>query len=197
MHSSPAIPPQLLPLQGGFGSRVPFSLQQCALACQGARGCDMFTYNSVQQGCFLKTGQCPMRNNCQVRGQPRELSRLHRRRAGLLLLLVSDLPASGGLHVAPSMRVPPEQASRGCASGIICPQDPELICSSVNDLSQTIRVSCGTWSTWWRQASLPCTFFALRPLFVTNTVQRTQSTWWRQASLPCWLFARAWLDGAA
>lgn len=146
--------PNCSPLQGGFGSRVPVSLQQCALACQGAPGCDMFTYNSVQQGCFLKTGQCPLRNNCQVRGQPRELSRLHRRRAGLLLLLVSDLPASGGLHVAPSMRVPPEQASRGCASGIFCPQDPELICSSVNDLGQTIQVSCGTWSTWWRQASL-------------------------------------------
>ncbi|PRW59651.1 nitrilase 2 isoform A [Chlorella sorokiniana] len=80
--------------KGGFGSRVPVTLEQCALACQGAPGCDMFTYNAVQQGCFLKTGQCPLRNNCQ---------------------------------------------------------DPELICSSVNDLGQTISVSCGTWSTWWRQ----------------------------------------------
>lgn len=52
--------------QGGFGSRVPVSLEQCALACKGAPGCDMFTYNQVQQGCFLKTGQCPLRNNCQV-----------------------------------------------------------------------------------------------------------------------------------
>lgn len=33
------------------------------------------------------------------------------------------------------------------------PQEPELICSSVNDLGQTISVSCGTWSTWWKQAS--------------------------------------------
>ena len=58
--------PHLPTPQGGFGSRVPISLEQCALACQGAPGCDMFTFNAVQQGCFLKTGQCPLRNNCQV-----------------------------------------------------------------------------------------------------------------------------------
>lgn len=42
------------------------------------------------------------------------------------------------------------------------PQDPELICSSVNDLGQTISVSCGTWSTWWRQASGGRYLFTLR-----------------------------------
>ena len=53
-------------LQGGVGARTPISLAQCAVACQGAKGCEAFTYNSVQQGCFLKAGQCPLRNNCQV-----------------------------------------------------------------------------------------------------------------------------------
>jgi hypothetical protein len=59
-------PLQLL-LQGGVGARTPVSLAQCAVACQGAKGCEAFIYNTVQQGCFLKTGQCPLRNNCQVR----------------------------------------------------------------------------------------------------------------------------------
>ena len=56
-------------MQGGFGSRVPVTLGECALACQGAPGCDAFTYNAVQQGCFLKTAQCPLRNNCQASGE--------------------------------------------------------------------------------------------------------------------------------
>lgn len=30
-------------------------------------------------------------------------------------------------------------------------QLPEEFCSSTNDLGKTITVSCGTWSTWWRQ----------------------------------------------
>lgn len=53
-------------LQGGAGARLPVTLAQCAVACTGAPGCDMFTYNPVQQGCFLKSGQCPLRNDCQV-----------------------------------------------------------------------------------------------------------------------------------
>lgn len=47
---------------------MPVALGQCAIACQAAAGCDSFTYNPVQQGCFLKTAQCPNKNNCQVGG---------------------------------------------------------------------------------------------------------------------------------
>ncbi|KAL4437982.1 hypothetical protein ABPG77_004203 [Micractinium sp. CCAP 211/92] len=50
---------------GGAGARLPVSLAECAVACIGAPGCDMFTYNPAQQGCFLKSGQCPLRNDCQ------------------------------------------------------------------------------------------------------------------------------------
>lgn len=42
--------------QGGVGSRTPVSVAQCALACKAAPGCEMFTYNSVLQLCFLKVG---------------------------------------------------------------------------------------------------------------------------------------------
>lgn len=42
--------------QGGVGSRTPVSVAQCALACKAAPGCEMFTYNSVLQQCFLKVG---------------------------------------------------------------------------------------------------------------------------------------------
>ena len=52
--------------QGGFGARKPVSLEQCALACQAAQGCDSFTFNPTQRGCFLKNRQCPLRNDCQV-----------------------------------------------------------------------------------------------------------------------------------
>ena len=58
-------------LQGGVGARVPVTLDECAVACRGAPNCDAFTYNAAQQGCFLKTAQCPLRNNCQVGGRVR------------------------------------------------------------------------------------------------------------------------------
>ncbi|KAL4425642.1 hypothetical protein ABPG75_009658 [Micractinium tetrahymenae] len=50
---------------GGAGARLPVTLAECAIACTGAPGCDMFTFNPVQQGCFLKADQCPLRNDCQ------------------------------------------------------------------------------------------------------------------------------------
>jgi hypothetical protein len=43
------------------------SVGQCAVACKAAPGCEMFTFNSVLQNCFLKAKQCPLRNNCQAR----------------------------------------------------------------------------------------------------------------------------------
>lgn len=40
--------------QGGFGSRSPMSTGECAAACLAAPGCEAFTVNEVQHGCFLK-----------------------------------------------------------------------------------------------------------------------------------------------
>lgn len=50
---------------GGFGARLPVTEAQCAVACQAADGCEAFTYNPAQQGCFLKAQQCPLKNDCQ------------------------------------------------------------------------------------------------------------------------------------
>lgn len=53
----------------GAGARLAVTLGECALACEAARpNCDAFTYNSGLLSCFLKTAQCPLRNNCQVGG---------------------------------------------------------------------------------------------------------------------------------
>jgi mannan endo-1,4-beta-mannosidase len=50
---------------GALGARGKVTAAQCAAACLAAEGCTSFTYNDVQEGCFLKTGQCAERNSCK------------------------------------------------------------------------------------------------------------------------------------
>lgn len=48
--------------QGIYGARGAVTVGQCAVACEGAQGCQEFTYNNVTNGCFLKADQCPKHN---------------------------------------------------------------------------------------------------------------------------------------
>lgn len=146
-HNSSAKPsrlPHWPALQGGAGARLPVSLTQCAVACTGAPGCDMFTYNGAQQGCFLKSGQCPLRNDCQV-GAPRG-SRIGDATAGYERHALASGPAapvaSGGwmfcLHcflLLTQARLLPD----------VLAQPPPLTCWSVSDTGKNITTPCGTW----------------------------------------------------
>lgn len=49
-------------MQGIYGNRGPVTVSQCAIACTAAAGCEAFTYNQVQNQCFLKAQQCPKNN---------------------------------------------------------------------------------------------------------------------------------------
>ena len=62
-RSAPGIEP------GALGSRGPVSAAQCAAACKVAQGCTSFTYNDVQEGCYLKTDQCAERNSCKQKAE--------------------------------------------------------------------------------------------------------------------------------
>lgn len=139
-------PPQLL-LQGGVGARTPISLAQCAVACQGAKGCEAFTYNTVQRGCFLKTGQCPLRNNCQVR------------LGGSAAMAPAAAASPSCLPPLPYLPSPPAglpvylpRARKPVLSSPCTPvQPPDLTCTSTSDTGKTLSTPCGTWSTWWRR----------------------------------------------
>lgn len=127
-------------LQGGAGARLPVTPAECAIACTAAPGCDMFTYNAVQQGCFLKAGQCPLRNDCQVGlswQQPIPLTWL--------------LPWPGrhldGLSLHGSAR---HLRSVPCPTHAV--QPPELTCWSVSDTGKNLTTPCGT---WWEGRAAP------------------------------------------
>lgn len=60
--------PLFLHLQGGFGSLIAVGVEGCQIACEAAVGCDSFSYNAIQQQCFLKNGgsktTCPVSLPC-------------------------------------------------------------------------------------------------------------------------------------
>eukprot|EP00884_Botryococcus_braunii_P009399 jgi/Botrbrau1/18460/Bobra.0072s0043.1 len=60
-------------LAGGYGSLAPVSVSQCQIACETAQpACTAFSYNSVLQQCFLKSGA--RRSTCQSQEQTCESS---------------------------------------------------------------------------------------------------------------------------
>ena len=62
-------------LQGGFGSLVAVSVLGCEIACEAATGCDSFSFNAVQQQCFLKNGGS--KTTCPVSISPANLNLHH------------------------------------------------------------------------------------------------------------------------
>ena len=82
--------------EGRLGARGKVSAAECAAACKAAEGCTSFTYNDVQEGCYLKTGQCAERNDCK---------------------------------------------------------GEEEVCTSVNDMGETIEVPCGSWETFYLKSA--------------------------------------------
>jgi hypothetical protein len=80
--------------RGGLGARAPVTAGQCAAACLAVKECQGFTHNPVGGGCFLKRGQCPLKNGCK---------------------------------------------------------EAERTCESTNDMGKTIKVPCGSWTSYFLQ----------------------------------------------
>ena len=89
--------------QGGFGSLVAVSILGCEIACEAAVGCDAFSYNAVQQQCFLKNGAS--KTTCPVSGYFHTLILQESRESDHLLLHVKPAVLSSEEHVSASLSV--------------------------------------------------------------------------------------------
>lgn len=121
-------------MQGVYGNRGPVTVSQCAIACLAASGCEAFTYNQVQNQCFLKAKQCPKDNKYVF---------YLRFKWWFLAVAINNIKAIVTNIIFFTLL--------DCFLHCSC-QAPALICHSINDQGKDVEVSCGTWTTYYLQS---------------------------------------------